>query len=43
MIYSVILGGKFYKVGYMVTAPERFSNYLRTAQSMIDSFQIMNK
>ena len=43
MIYSVVLGGKFYKVAYMVTPPERFLNYLQTAQSMIDSFQIINK
>jgi hypothetical protein len=43
MIYSVILDGKFYKVAYMVTPPERFSNFLQTAQSMIDSFQIINK
>jgi len=43
MIYSVVLGGKFYKVAYMVSPPERFSNYLQTAQSMINSFQIINK
>ena len=43
MIYSVVLGGKFYKVAYMVSLPERFSNYLQTAQSMINSFQIINK
>ena len=41
MIYNVILGGKFYKVAYMVTPPERFPIYLQTAQSMIDSFQII--
>jgi hypothetical protein len=43
MIYSVILNGKFYKVAYMVTSPERFPKYLQTAQSMIDSFQIISK
>ena len=43
MIYSVILNGKFYKVAYMVTPPERFPKFLQTAQSMIDSFQIINK
>jgi hypothetical protein len=43
MIYSVILNGKFYKIAYMVTSPERFPKYLQTAQSMIDSFQIMIK
>jgi PsbP-like protein len=43
MIYSVVLGEKFYKVAYMVTPPERFPIYLQTAQSMIDSFQIINK
>jgi hypothetical protein len=43
MIYSVIIGGQFYKVAYMVTPPERFPMYLQTAQSMIDSFQIMNR
>ena len=41
MIYSIILGGKFYKVAYMATPPERFSNYLQTAQLMINSFQII--
>jgi hypothetical protein len=43
MIYSVILNGKFYKVAYMVTSPERFPKYLQTAKSMIDSFQIISK
>ena len=42
MIYSVILGGKFYKVAYSVTPPERFPRYLQTAQSIIDSFQIIS-
>ena len=42
MIYSVIIGGKFYKVAYMVTSSERFPIYLQTAQLMIDSFQAMN-
>ena len=43
MIYSVILGEKFYKVAYMITPPERFPNYLQTAQSMIDTFKIISK
>ena len=43
MVYNVILGGKFYKVAYMVTPPESFPSYLQTAQSMIDSFQIISK
>jgi hypothetical protein len=43
MVYDLILGGKFYKVAYMVTPPERFPVYLQTAQSMIGSFQIINK
>jgi hypothetical protein len=43
MIYNVILDGKFYKVAYMVTPPESFPIYLQTAQSMIDSFQIISK
>ena len=43
MIYSVISGGKFYKVAYMVTPPERFPNHLQIAQLMINSFLIMNK
>jgi hypothetical protein len=43
MIYNVILGGKFYKVAYMVSPPERFPIYLQTAQSMIDSFQIISR
>jgi hypothetical protein len=33
MIYNVILGGKFYKVAYMVTPPESIPSYLQTAQS----------
>jgi hypothetical protein len=43
MVYSIIVGGKFYKVAYIVVPPERFPNYLQTAQSMIDSFQIISK
>jgi PsbP-like protein len=43
MIYNVILGGKFYKVAYMVTQPDEFLRYLHTAQSMIDSFQITSR
>jgi hypothetical protein len=43
MIYSIILDGKFYKVAYMVSPSEHFPNYLQIAQSMINSFQIMNR
>ena len=43
MIYSVIIGGKFYKVAYMVTSSERFPIYVQTAQSMINSFRIISK
>jgi hypothetical protein len=43
MIYNVILGGKFYKVAYMVSPPESFPLYLQNAQSMIDSFQITSR
>ena len=43
MIYNIILGGKFYKVAYMVSPPESFPKYLQTAQSMINSFHIMNR
>src|SRR5918911_704193 len=43
VIYSIVLGEKFYKVAYMITPPERFPNYLQTAQSMINSFHIMSK
>ena len=42
MIYNIVLGGKFYKVAYMVSLPESFPKYLQTAQLMIDSFQAMN-
>jgi hypothetical protein len=43
MLYNLILDGKWYKVAYAVTPPEDFHKYLQTAQSMIDSFQIINK
>jgi hypothetical protein len=43
MTYTVFLDGKCYKVGYAVTPPEDFSKYLPTAQSMIDSFQMLSK
>jgi hypothetical protein len=43
MTYTVLLDGKWYKVGYAVTPPEEFAKYLQTAQSMIDSFQIISK
>jgi hypothetical protein len=34
---------KFYSVGYAVTPPEGFPRHLQSAQSMINSFQIMNR
>ena len=40
IVYSIIMGGKFYKVAYIVTPPERFPNYLQIAEIMINSFQI---
>jgi hypothetical protein len=40
--FSTILGGKLYTIGYVVVA-ERFPDYLQIAQTMIDSFQIINK
>ena len=43
MLYNVIVDGKWYKVAYAVTPPEDFSKHLQTAQSMIDSFQIISK
>jgi len=43
MLYNLILDGKWYKVAYAVTPPEDFPRYLQTAQSMIDSFQIISK
>ena len=43
VIYSIVLGEKFYKVAYMITPPERFPNYLQIAQSMINSFKIISK
>ena len=43
IIYNIVLGGKFYKVAYMVSPPESFPKYLQTAQSMINSFHIMNR
>jgi PsbP-like protein len=42
MIYGLVIGGKLYKVGY-TTLPQDFVTYLQTAQSMIDSFQIISK
>jgi hypothetical protein len=42
MTFATALGGKMYFVSYIVL-PERFADYLQTAQTMIDSFQIINK
>jgi hypothetical protein len=42
MMFVTILGGKEYSVGY-AALPENFSNLLQTAQTMIDSFQIINR
>jgi len=42
MAFSTILGGKIYTIGYVVVT-ERFPDYLQIAQTMIDSFQIINK
>jgi hypothetical protein len=43
MTYNVLLNGKWYKVTYLVSQPEDFPIYLQTAQSMIDSFQIISR
>jgi hypothetical protein len=43
MVYGTFVDTKFYTVGYAVTPPEDFPRYLQTAQSMIDSFQIISK
>lgn len=40
MTYNVLLNGK---VTYLVSQPEDFPIYLQTAQSMIDSFQIISR
>jgi hypothetical protein len=42
MTYFTVLGGKLYMIEY-TTLAERFPTYLQTAQSMIDSFQIISK
>jgi len=42
MMLGTIVGGKTYGVDYGVL-PERFPDYLQTAQTMIDSFQIITK
>jgi hypothetical protein len=42
MIIAAPLSGKVYSVGY-ASLPERFNDYLQTAQTMIESFQIMSK
>jgi hypothetical protein len=38
-----VVGSRMYTVTYMATPPERFPNHLQTAQTVIDSFQIINK
>ena len=43
VVYGALAGTNYYTVGYVVTPPEIFPRYLQTAQSMIDSFQILNK
>jgi hypothetical protein len=44
VVYGALVGTNYYyTVGYVVTPPEIFTRYLRTAQSMIDSFQVLNR
>jgi photosystem II reaction center protein PsbP len=43
MVYGTLVDTKFYTVGYAVTPPEDFPRYLQITQSMIDSFQIINR
>ncbi|HJT47047.1 MAG TPA: PsbP-related protein [Nitrososphaeraceae archaeon] len=43
MVYGTLVDTTFYTVAYDVTPPEDFPRYLQTAQSMIDSFQIISK
>jgi len=43
MTYGLLLGTKSYSVLYGISPPEDFPKYLQTAQSMIDSFKIINK
>jgi hypothetical protein len=43
MTYGLLLGTKSYSVMYGISPPEDFPKYLQTAQSMINSFQIINK
>ena len=43
MTYGLLLGTKSYSVLYGISPPEDFPKYLQTAQSMINSFQIINK
>ena len=38
-----VVGSRMYTVTYMASPPERFPNYLQAAQTVIDSFQIINK
>jgi hypothetical protein len=42
MMFVTVLGGKEYSVGYLALS-ESFPNQLQTAQTMIDSFQIISK
>jgi hypothetical protein len=41
MTYGLLLGTKSYSVMYGISPPKDFPKYLQTAQSMIDSFQII--
>jgi hypothetical protein len=43
MGYITFVGKTMYNVGYSITPPEDFPKYLQTAQSIIDSFQIISK
>jgi hypothetical protein len=43
MLYGLLRGTKSYSVMYSVSPPEDFPKYLQTAQSMINSFQIIRK
>ncbi|HZA06663.1 MAG TPA: hypothetical protein VE619_03080, partial [Nitrososphaeraceae archaeon] len=42
MLYGILSGTKSYSVMYGVSPPEDFPKYLQTAQSMINSFQLIN-
>src|SRR5919202_2254925 len=43
VVYGILVGTNYYTIGYVVTPLEIFPRYLDTAQSIIDSFQIINK